>query len=61
MIVTVCSAGVSAASSGRQATGKLARLPRKGNAYSIPQYETSNRGLIRTMSAIALRTPEKAT
>ena len=42
--VTRGSAGVRAASSGRQATGMLARLPRSGRACSRPQYETSNRG-----------------
>ena len=50
--VTVCSRGVSAASSGRQATGRLAGLPMNGKACSMPQYETSNRGLMSTMSAI---------
>ena len=57
--VTVCSAGVSAARSGRHATGRLARLPRNGKAYSIPQYDTSNRGLMSTMSAIAKSTPNQ--
>ena len=35
--VIVCSAGVSAASSGRQATGRFADLLMNGNAWSIPQ------------------------
>ncbi len=48
----VCSSGVRAASSGRQATGRLARFPMNGRACSIPQYETSNLGLISTMSAM---------
>ena len=55
--VTVCSPGVSAARSGRHATGRLARLPMNGRACSIPQYEISNRGLINTISAIDGRTP----
>ena len=50
--VTVCSRGVSAASSGRHATGRLAGLPMNGNACSIPQYDTSKRGLMSTISAI---------
>ena len=54
--VIVCSLGVSAASSGRQATGKFARLPTKGRANSMPQYDTSNRGLMITISAIDGRT-----
>ncbi len=54
--VTVCSLGVSAASSGRHATGRFARLPTNGRAYSMPQNDTSNRGLMRTISAIDGRT-----
>ncbi len=42
---------------GQAATGRLARLPMKGSACSMPQYETSNRGLISTMSA-TLSTPQ---
>src|SRR5437764_12837095 len=52
MRVTVWPAGVSAASSGRQATGMLERLPTSGMACSMPQYDGSNRGLTRTMSAM---------
>ena len=37
--VMLCSAGVSAASSGRQAVGRLARLCSSGSACSKPQYE----------------------
>ena len=38
----------------RQAGDRHAgRLPKSGSACSRPQYETSNRGLIRTMSAAA--------
>src|SRR6266436_7913260 len=47
-----CSPGVRAASSGSAATGTLARLPSNGKACSMPQYDTSNRGLIRTISAM---------
>ena len=50
--VTVCGSGVSAASSGRHPTGMLARLPKIGIACSRPQYETSKRGLMITMSAM---------
>src|SRR4051794_4365343 len=50
--VIVCSPGVNAARSVRLVTGRLARLPRNGSAYSMPQYDTSNRGLIKTMSAM---------
>src|SRR5215813_10181144 len=47
-----CGSGVSAAISGKAATGILARLPSKGSACSSPQKEISNLGLMRTMSAI---------
>src|SRR5438132_3824082 len=47
-----CSPGVRAASNGSAATGTLARLPSNGKACSMPQYDTSNRGLIRTISAM---------
>jgi len=50
--VTLCSGGVRAARSGSAATGMAARLNMKGNACSSPQNEISNRGLIRTISAI---------
>src|SRR6516164_1086975 len=53
--VTVCSGGVSAASSGRLATGRIALTPRNGIACSRPQYEISKRGLIRTISAMSPR------
>ena len=39
----MCPAGVSAARSGRLATGKLARLPMNGRAFSSPQYDISKR------------------
>jgi hypothetical protein len=45
-------AGVNAASSERAATGKFARFPKRGSACSMPQNDISNRGLIRTMSAM---------
>ncbi len=50
--VTRCSAGVNAATSGKQATGSTALTPRNGTACSSPQYETSKRGFIRTISAM---------
>src|ERR1700733_4929686 len=59
--VTECPGGVKAASNGRQATGMLARLPISGRACSRPQYETSNRGLIRMMSAMGQRTSSHST
>src|SRR6201996_1660096 len=52
-MVTEWPAGVSAASSGRQAVGRLHFLPSSGSACSRPQYETWNCGLIRTISAMA--------
>src|SRR5262249_30115063 len=53
--VTEWPGGVRAASRGRQAAGMVARLPSRGRACSMPQYETSKRGLIRMMSAIGRR------
>ena len=50
---TRCGGGVSAASSGRLATGIAARLPSSGSARSRPQYDASKRGLTSTMSAPA--------
>src|SRR6185437_7446818 len=52
-MVTEWPAGVSAASRGRQAVGRLHFLPSSGSAYSRPQYDASNRGLTRTISAIS--------
>ena len=54
MIVTLWPEGVSAAIKGSAAGGMLARRPIKGMACSSPQYDISNRGLIRTMSAMPL-------
>ena len=51
--VTLCSAGVSAASRGSEAIGEAALARRKGIAYSRPYMEASKRGLIRTISATA--------
>ena len=51
MRVAAWPSGGEAASRGRAATGKFARLPNRGNVYSMPQNDTSNPGLIRTMSA----------
>ncbi len=59
--VSECPFGVKAASSGRHATGMLARLPSNGRACSKPEYETSNRGLIRMISAMDRRTPRYGT
>src|SRR5439155_11191241 len=50
--VIVKSDGVKAARSGRQVAGMLAFFPKIGVAYSMPQKEGSNRGLISTISAI---------
>src|SRR5262249_57470857 len=55
--VTLCSGGVKAARSGRQADGMLAFLPKKGRAYCKPQKETSKRGLISTISAMTRYLP----
>src|SRR6266446_10327810 len=63
MIVNWCPAGVSAANSGRAATGNAADLPINGSACSRPQNDTSKRGLISTISTIpplrAGRDPER--
>jgi len=50
----VCGAGVKAARSGSDATGMLARLPNNGKAWSRPQYDMANCGLIKTMSATGI-------
>src|SRR5438552_4312732 len=53
-----CGSGVSAAMSGKAATGMLARLPSNGSECASPQKEISNFGLMRTMSAMCcLRAP----
>ena len=50
--VTVCSVGRQRRQQRQAGDRQLARLPMNGRACSRPQYETSNRGLISTMSAI---------
>ena len=52
--VTWCGAGVKAASSGKLPTGMLALFPMIGRTCSRPQKEISKRGLIKTMSAMAV-------